>query len=98
MLKRAVSVFFNILNLLLVGNLPPFGCVCVIVEDQDKYLVIERPGGGYALPGGFMRWREHPTQTALRESKEETGLQFRADRIVSCSSTVSDRFMLISTL
>jgi ADP-ribose pyrophosphatase YjhB (NUDIX family) len=45
-----------------------------------------------------MRWREHPTQTALRESKEETGLQLRVNRFISCSSTVSDRFMLMSTL
>jgi ADP-ribose pyrophosphatase YjhB (NUDIX family) len=98
LLKKLVGIFFNLLNLLLAGNLPPFGCVCVIVEDQDRYLVIERPRGGYALPGGFMRWREHPMQTALRESKEETGLQLRVNRFISCSSTVSDHFMLMSTL
>jgi ADP-ribose pyrophosphatase YjhB (NUDIX family) len=98
LLKKLVGIFFNILNVLLAGNLPPFGCVCVIVEDQGRYLVIERPGGGYALPGGFMRWHEHPTQTALRESKEETGLQLRVNRFISCSSTVSDHFMLMSTL
>ena len=98
LLKKLVGIFFNILNVLLAGNLPPFGCVCVIVEDQDKYLVIERPEGGYALPGGFMRWREHPTQTALRESKEETGLQLRVNRFIGCSSKASDHFMLMSTL
>ncbi len=38
LLKKLVGIFFNILNILLAGNLPPFGCVCVIVEDQDKYL------------------------------------------------------------
>ncbi|HAH00905.1 MAG TPA: hypothetical protein DCL75_19095, partial [Ktedonobacter sp.] len=66
MLKGLVGIFFNILNLLLAGNLPPFGCVSIVIRDQDQasYLVIERPEGGFVFPGGFMRWGEHSVQTA----------------------------------
>jgi ADP-ribose pyrophosphatase YjhB (NUDIX family) len=98
LLKRAVSLFFNILNLLLAGNLPPFGCVCVIVEDGDKYLVVQRPEGGYVFPGGFMRWREHPVQTALRECEEETGLRLKVNNLVGYSSTISNKIDRMSTL
>ncbi len=97
-LKRLVAVFFNILNLLLAGNLPPFGCVCVIIEDQGKYLVVERPEGGYVFPSGFMRWKEHPTQTALRECEEETGLRLKIHTLIGCSSNKSDHVTRMSTL
>jgi ADP-ribose pyrophosphatase YjhB (NUDIX family) len=98
LLKRLVGVFFNVLNLLLAGNLPPFVGVCVIVEDQDKYLVVRQPGGSYVFPGGFMRWWEHPTQTALRECEEETGLRLRIKNLLGCSSNASDHFTRLSTL
>ena len=98
MLKRSVGVVFNILNLLLAGNLPPFGCVCIVVEDQGKYLVVERPEGGCVFPGGFMRWRESPLQTAQREFEEETGLQLKVNGLIGCSSHLSDNLTRMSTL
>ncbi len=98
LLKRVVGIFFNTLNVVLAGNLPPFGCVCIIVEEHDKYLVIERPEGGYVFPGGFMRWRENPEQTAAREGSEETGLQLEVSEFIGFSSTVSERFTRMSTL
>ena len=98
MLKVCVSIFFNFLNFLLVGNLPPLGSVSVIVQDQDKFLIIERPEGGYVFPGGFMRWKEHPTQTALREGMEETGLTLRVIGLIGCGSNVSERLTKMSTL
>ena len=96
--KRLVGVCFNILNLLLAGNLPPLGGVCVIVEDQDKYLVVERAGGSFVFPGGFMRWRENPLQTALRECEEETGLRLKVNGLLGCSSNTSENFTRMSTL
>jgi 8-oxo-dGTP diphosphatase len=98
MFKRLVGVCFNILNVLLVGNLPPLGSVCVIVEDQDKYLVVERRGGKLVFPGGFMRWRENPVQTALRECEEETGLQLKVSGLIGCSSNPSENFTRMSSL
>ena len=98
MFKRLVGVCFNILNLLLAGNLPPLGSVCVIVEDQDRYLVVERTGGSFVFPGGFMRWRENPLQTALRECEEETGLRLKVNGLIGCSSNSSENFTRMSSL
>lgn len=97
-LKTWVGIFFNLLNFLLAGNLPPLGCVSVIVEEQGRYLVIQRPEGYFVFPGGFMRWREHPEKTALRECKEETGLQVQITRLIGCSCTLSSGPCSMSTL
>src|ERR1700730_7290751 len=81
LLKRCVSVFFNMLNVLLGGHLPPWGCAAVIVEERDHYLVVELPRGRVVFPGGFMTWREDPKHTAQREAQEETGLLVRVDHL-----------------
>lgn len=98
MLKRSVGIFFNILNILLAGNLPPFGCVSIVVMNQDSYLVIERPEGGLVFPGGFMRWKENPVQAALREGMEETGLKLKVKGLIGYSSHASDHITHMSTL
>ena len=47
MLKICVSVFFNVLNKLMGGKLPPFGTASVIVEkDQEG----EKNGSGEIAP------------------------------------------------
>jgi ADP-ribose pyrophosphatase YjhB (NUDIX family) len=97
-LKKSASLSFNILNLCLAGNLPPLGCIAVIVEDQGRYLVLRRPEGRLVFPGGFMRWREHPMQTAEREFREETGLQVVLHHVVGCYSNSSASLESISTL
>lgn len=97
-LNKFVGIFFNLLNLLLLGNLPPFGSVCMIVEDQGRYLVIQRPEGKMVFPSGFVRWREHPEQTVWREGKEETGLELRVGEVVGYASVVSAHFARMSTL
>ena len=52
----------------------------VIVEER-KILLVKRAHppriGWWSIPAGFMEWDEHPTQTAIRELKEETGLDIR---------------------
>jgi ADP-ribose pyrophosphatase YjhB (NUDIX family) len=96
-MKNAASIFFNALNTLLANNLPPFSCACVIVEQQNRYLVIEHSSGSIAFPGGFVRWREHPRHAACREGKEETGLHLRIGDMINCYSYTSDRFDHMST-
>lgn len=96
--KWAVSIFFTILNKLIGGNLPPFGCASVIVEDVGQYLVLRRPEGKIVFPGGFMRWGEHPTQTAKREGSEETGLHLRIGDAIGYYSSTSHRVDVMSTL
>ncbi len=81
MLYQAFKIFvvicFNLLNMLLGGNLPPFVCVCMIVEEEQRFLVIEQLDGKVSFPAGFVRWKESPEQAAIREGEEETGLQLR---------------------
>ena len=98
LLYKLVSIPFNILNLIFAGKLPPFVRVCVIVEEQGKYLTIENTRGRLVFPGGFMRWREHPVQAAQRESEEETGLHLHIGDIIGYYSDISSSFDRMSTL
>ncbi|HVB73074.1 MAG TPA: NUDIX hydrolase [Ktedonobacteraceae bacterium] len=97
-----VPLCFNSLNMLLVGNLPPLGCACVIVEDQGRFLLLKRPRSriwnGFVFPGGFMRWREYPAETAQREFREETGLEVRLLNTTGTYVDKSTRFNRMSTL
>lgn len=98
LLKKLVNISFNSLNLLLGGNLPPLVGVNVIVEENGRFLIIERPEGGWGWPGGFMRWREQPEQAALREAKEETGLSLHLKGVLSHYSMTSRDFFHMSTV
>lgn len=98
-MRKLAGISFNILNVVLAGNLPPLGSICIVVEDRGRYLLLQRPGGELVFPGGFMRWREHPEQTAQREFQEETGLQVRLQHsIIGWHSNVSTHFDRISSL
>jgi ADP-ribose pyrophosphatase YjhB (NUDIX family) len=86
------------LNFLLAGNLPPFVCVCMIVEEQGRYLVIESPKDRFTFPGGFVRWREYPAQAAQREGKEETGMLLHINDVIGHYAYPSKHFKSASTL
>ncbi len=98
MLKRCVSIFFNLLNIILGGKLPPLGSACVIVEENDNYLVVELPGNRIVFPGGFMTWRETPQQAAEREGREETGLELQATALINFYSCASSAWTNMSTI
>jgi 8-oxo-dGTP pyrophosphatase MutT (NUDIX family) len=47
----------------------------VVTDDQDRILVIQRSdNGNWALPGGAIDLGESLVQAAVRETKEETGI------------------------
>ncbi len=52
----------------------------IIIED-GKILLVKRAHppaiGDWCIPAGYMEWNEHPTETAIRELKEETGLDIK---------------------
>lgn len=45
LLKSFIGIILNVLNIFMRDNLPPFACVCVIAEKEQRFLVIERQNG-----------------------------------------------------
>jgi 8-oxo-dGTP diphosphatase len=68
-------------------NPRPTGSVIVLDrEDGDRYLAIRRVhepnAGGWDLPGGFCDGFEHPRAAAVREAREELGVEVRLGAFV----------------
>ena len=95
---RLAPICFNALNVLLAGNLPPLGSASVVVEDQGRFLMLQRADCKIAFPGGFMRWREYPQETAKREVYEETGLEVRLLDTIGTYAHKSSGLNRLSTL
>lgn len=96
--QELTPISFNVLNVLLLGNLPPLGNACVVVEEQGRFLLLRRPQGMVVFPGGFIRWREYPEEAAQREVREETGIEVRLLDTIGIYATKSRGFFHLSTL
>lgn len=63
-----------------------------LVEHADMFLILKRgrepQKGKWDLPGGFIEAGEDPTQSMLREIKEETGLDATIVRIIGAFPSV----------
>jgi ADP-ribose pyrophosphatase YjhB (NUDIX family) len=59
------------------------GAACAIFDDQGRVLLVHHTYGhlNWELPGGLGEEGEAPDETALRELREETGLQAEMERL-----------------
>ena len=59
----------------------PIPAAGAIIVQDDSILLVKRAHppkiGWWCIPAGFMEWNEHPSQTAVRELEEETGLKVK---------------------
>jgi 8-oxo-dGTP diphosphatase len=60
----------------------PFPTVDIIIQVREKIVLIERKNEpvGWALPGGFVDYGESLEAAAIREAREETGLDINTLR------------------
>lgn len=73
--------------------LDPKPTACALITKNRKLLVtirgIDPYKGSYDIPGGFLELKEHPKDAAIRETKEETGLNIK---IIKLLSVYTDRY------
>lgn len=83
-----IVIFQRALYILTLGCFPPpFVSVNLIILDGDKVLLIDRSDGlGLGLPGGFLGLKESVEAAAIREVKEETGLDVRLNKFLGIFS------------
>jgi ADP-ribose pyrophosphatase YjhB (NUDIX family) len=57
----------------------------IITNSNGKVLLLEhilRPGSGWGIPGGFIEHGEQPAEAALREMREEAGIELENVRML----------------
>jgi 8-oxo-dGTP diphosphatase len=69
---------------------PALAADCVVFDRAGRLLLIRRKNppfqGQYALPGGFVEYGERMEEAALRELREETGIEGKIRRLVGVYS------------
>ncbi len=72
----------------------PIPAAGAIIVENDSILLVKRAHppriGWWCIPAGFMEWSEHPSQTAVREVKEETGLEIKLTSLFEIYTGVDD--------
>ncbi|MBL7130355.1 MAG: NUDIX hydrolase [Candidatus Omnitrophica bacterium] len=97
--KEVISYLEYIQNKLCQG---PFITVDIIIEVDGGIVLIERsnPPFGWAIPGGFVDYGETLENCAIREAKEETGLDiYDLEQMFTYSDPKRDpRFHTVTTV
>lgn len=88
--EGATRLFCNRCQVPIYENPIPATCL-VVLDSQARLLLVKRsvePKRGYwCLPGGFIELGETPEAGALRELKEETGLDGKIERLLGVRSS-----------
>lgn len=66
--------------------LNPIPAVDMIIKYNNGIVLVKRRDGKYALPGGFMEFGESAESAAIRETKEETGLDLKLEKLLGVYS------------
>jgi ADP-ribose pyrophosphatase YjhB (NUDIX family) len=64
----------------------------VVIKDNKILLARERSDGGFSLPGGFADINNSPSEVAVKEVREETGLEVRTSRLLAVIDTDRHNF------
>lgn len=73
---------------------PKVAVVMFVVEDGKVMLVkraVDPQMGKWTLPAGFMDYGEGPRETAIREMREETGLDITITRLIDAKGNHSGK-------
>jgi len=72
----------------------PVPAAAVILCQDGQVLLVKRKydpkAGDWSLPAGFMEYDESPQETAIRETKEETGLDVSINRLFNVYGACDD--------
>jgi 8-oxo-dGTP diphosphatase len=60
----------------------PSDSAFVVLQSEDRVLIVQPRSGRWQLPGGRLERGESPRRAALREVREETGLRARLGRLL----------------
>ena len=84
------GLIYRIIVLLTLGQISPLLGAGIIIEEDDRILLIDRSDGlGYTIPGGIVRHRETVEECVLRESHEETGYTVKITGFVGVYSALN---------
>jgi ADP-ribose pyrophosphatase YjhB (NUDIX family) len=78
----------------------PKPVACAITANEDNHLILLRRGfepsrGKWSMPGGFVDLGESVEQAAVRETKEEIGLDIELTSLVGVYSRSTDRIVVV---
>lgn len=77
-----------------VFYLTPAPVTCVVVERGGAILLVRRKypprEGHWCLPAGFVEVGESPSESAVREVREETGLDVEIEGLIDCWASDED--------